>query len=100
MSNKKQNLLESNGTLSIKPFRLSKDTFGTNSLKKKHINRVGKTDNFVVDYDYVEGLILLYGKEAATSHGFKLGLDKNEATAVIKLLKQAKNLLNNHGIKA
>ena len=34
----------------------------------------------------------MYGKEAPTSHGFKLGLDEDEATAIINYLKQAKTL--------
>lgn len=92
MSRKKQSLLESNDVLSIKPISLPKNTFGANSLKKKLVTRVGETGNFVVDYDVTERLILMYGKEASTSHGFKLGLDKNEATAIINLLKQAKIL--------
>jgi len=92
MSRKKQSLLESNDVLSIKPISLPKNAFGANSRKKKLVTRVGETGNFIVDYDGTERLILMYGKEAATSHGFKLGLDKNEATAIINLLKQAKNL--------
>jgi len=97
MSRKKQSLLESKGILSIKPISLPKNTFGAHSLKKKPITRVGETGNFIVDYDSIERLILMYGKEAPTSHGFNLGLDKNEATDVINLLKQAKTLFNNYG---
>lgn len=97
MSSEKQALMESKGVLSAKPIRLPKKTFGTHPLKKKHITRVGETGNFVVDYDSIERLILVYGKEAPSSHGFKLGLDKNEATAIINLLKQAKTLFNNYG---
>ncbi len=92
MSRKNQSLLISNSVLSIKPVRRrtrAKNTFGTPLLKRKPIVRVGKTSNFVVDYDSTERLILVYGKEAPISHGFKLGLDKNEATALINLLKRA-----------
>ena len=87
MSRKKQSLLESHGVLA----RAS----SAHSLNKEHITRVGETSNFVVDYDSVERLILVYGKEAPTSHGFKLGFNKSETIAVINLLKQAKNLFNN-----
>jgi len=92
MSKKKQSLLESNGVLSINPIRLPKNTLGAHTLKKRPITKVGETENFFVDYDSIERLILVYGKEAPISHGLKLGLDKKEATAVINLLKQAKNL--------
>jgi hypothetical protein len=88
----RQNLLESKSILRKKPTRLPKSTIGTNSLKKKPITRVGETADFVIDYDSTESLILIYGKEAPTSHGFKLGLSEDEATAVINYLKKAKAL--------
>ena len=87
MSRKSQILLER-----TKPIKLSKSTIGINSLKKKPITRVGETGNFIIDYDNTESLILMYGKEAPTSHGFKLGLDEEETTAVINHLKHAKKL--------
>jgi hypothetical protein len=77
----------------MKPIRpLKKSTIGTNLLKKKPIARVGETGNFIIDYDSSASLILMYGKEAPTLHGFKLGLDKDEATAIIHYLKKAKTL--------
>jgi|WetSurMetagenome_2_1015567.scaffolds.fasta_scaffold25937_3 hypothetical protein len=95
MSRTSQNLLEgkrkSKSILNAKPIKLSKNTIG-NSLKKNSITRVGETANFIVDYDCTESLILMYGKEAPTSHGFKLGLDEDEAAAIINYLKQAKTL--------
>jgi hypothetical protein len=96
MSRTSQNLLEekrkSKSVLNVKPIKLSKNIIYKNSLKKKSITRVGETGNFIIDFDSCERLILMYGKEAQTSHGFKLGLDKQEATAVINCLKQAKAL--------
>jgi len=92
MSSNKQSLLEPKKVHGIKPIKLNKNIFRANSLKKKRITRIGETTNFVVDYDSTESLILLYGKEAPTSHGFKLGFDKEEAAAVINLLRQAKTL--------
>ena len=92
MSRKKQSLLESNDVLSIKLISLPKNTFGANSLKKKLVTRVGEIGNFIVDYDDTERLILIYGKEAQTSHGFKLGFNEDDATAIIHYLKQAKTL--------
>ena len=82
--------MESKRVLKAKPIRLPKKTFITPSLKRKQTTRVGETGNFVVDYDSSERLVLLYGKEAPSSHGFKLGLDKKETTAIINILKQAK----------
>ncbi len=92
MSRKQQSTYESNVT-PTKPIRLHK-TIIRHSPKKKHVTRVGETGNFAVDYDSVERLVLLFGKEAQTSHGIKLGLDKNEVTAVTRLLRQAKTLFN------
>jgi hypothetical protein len=92
MSRTSQNLLKSKSILRVKPIRLPKKTIGTNLLKKKSITRVGETGNFIIDYDSTESLILMYGKEAPNSHGFKLGLDKREAANVIEYLKQAKTL--------
>jgi hypothetical protein len=93
MSRNRQSLLESKSILSLKPIKpFKKSTIRTNSLKKKPIARVGETGNFAVDYDSNERLILIYGKEAPTSHGFKLGLDKEETKGIINLLKQAKTL--------
>jgi hypothetical protein len=96
MSRTSQNLLEgkrkSKSILNHKPLKIHKSDIGTNSLKKKPIRRIGETGNFFIDYDSTESLILMCGKEAPTSHGFKLGLDKNEATAIIGYLKQAKTL--------
>ena len=94
MSRKKSALVESNGLLAIRHVKLPKKTLSVHSLKKKPVTRIGETSNFIVDYDSVEGIVLLYGKEASKSHGFKLGLDKSETTAVINLLKQAKNFFN------
>lgn len=92
MSTKNQSLLERNRKPSIKTITHPQKTVGTYSLKKKPITKVGETDNFIIDYDSTENLILMYGKEAPTSHGFKLGLDEDEATAIIHCLKQAKAL--------
>jgi hypothetical protein len=92
MSSKTQNILESKNNISTKRTRLPKNTIGANLLKKKSITRVGETRNFIIDYDSTESLILMYGKEAPTSHGFKLGLDKREVTNIIEYLKQAKIL--------
>jgi hypothetical protein len=88
MSPQSQNLLISKRT-SIRP---PKHKIQKPVPKKKTIQRVGETDNFIIDYDDAEGLILLYGKEASTSHKVKLGLDKTEAKAVINCLQQAKLL--------
>ena len=91
MSRKNQ-VLEGKSIHRVEPIRLPKNTIVAKLLKKKPITRLGETGNFIVDYDSVGGLVLLYGKEAPTSHGFKLGLNKNEVTDVINLLKQAKAL--------
>jgi hypothetical protein len=88
----RQNLLESKSILRIKPKKLPKGSISKNFLKKKPITRVGETANFVIDYDSTESIIFLYGKEAPTSHGFMLGLHKDEATAIIGCLKRAKTL--------
>ena len=90
MSSKNQSLLVRNVNPRIKINRHPKSTIGIKSLKKKNITRVGETANFIIDYDNTEGLILMYGKEAPTSHGFKLGLDEDEAMTIIHYLKQAK----------
>jgi hypothetical protein len=92
MSRNSQNLLENKSVLRIKPNKLPKRTIDTKLVKKKPITRIGETDNFIIDYDSTESLILMFGKEAPTLHGFKLGLDEDETKAIIHYLKQAKAL--------
>jgi|WetSurMetagenome_2_1015567.scaffolds.fasta_scaffold198000_2 hypothetical protein len=88
MSPQSQNLLIGKRS----PIRPPKHKIQKTLPKKKTTQRVGETDNFIIDCDDAEGLILLYGKEASSSHRIKLGLDKAEATAVIDYLRQAKLL--------
>jgi hypothetical protein len=92
MSRNSQNLLENKSVLRIKSTKLSKRTIDIKLLKRKPITRIGETDNFIIDYDSTESLILMYGKEAPTSHGFKSGLNQDEAAAIIRYLKQARTL--------
>ena len=91
MSIQEQSLLKSGRARSLKPSKLTKNTSGKIPLKKKPITRVGETSNFIVDFDNTENLIVLYGKEAPTLHGFKLGLQKKEVIAIINLFKQGKS---------
>jgi hypothetical protein len=90
MSTKSQTLLVSKRV----PIRHPKRPVRITSPKKSSIQRVGETNNFIINYDSTEGLILLYGKNASTSHKAKLGLNNVEAAAVIKHLEQAKLLFN------
>ncbi len=92
MSSKNQSLLVRKRNLPSKNIKHPKSTIYTKALKKKTITKVGETGNFIIDYDNTESLIMIYGKEAPTSHGFKLGLDEDETMAIINYLKQAKTL--------
>lgn len=91
MSKKRQSLINNKNIVGI-PIKLKKTTVRT--VKKKSVQRVGVTNNFVIDYDSNESMILIYGKDAPDRHGIKLGLDKGETTAILKHLRQAKLLFN------
>jgi hypothetical protein len=57
----------------------------------KPVINVGKTKNFVVDFDRKEGLILIYGKEIQEGCPFKLAFNENETKAIIDLLAKTKD---------
>ena len=56
----------------------------------KPVINVGKTENFVVDFDRKEGLILIYGKEIHEGCPFKLAFDEQETKAITDLLVKTK----------
>ena len=85
--------MEGKHVLSV-PMKLPKSTARKSLQKKKSIRRVGTTDHFTIDYDDSESMILLYGKEAPSSHGVKLGLSEDETSDIIKKLRQAKLLFH------
>jgi hypothetical protein len=57
--------------------------------KPNPVSRVGETENFVVDYDSDEKLVLLYPKEMPLGYSFKLGLNKTESKSIVNLLVKA-----------
>lgn len=95
MSMKKQILLQRRSVPALKTKRRPKQTFVATLPNKKPVTRVGETINFIVDYDSTEKIILVYGKEALTSHGFKLGLSKDETEALMNLLAKAETRFDN-----
>ena len=56
----------------------------------KHVINVGTTENYVVDFDRKEGLIIIYGKEIPTECPFKLAFNEHETKAIIDLLAKTK----------
>ena len=56
--------------------------------------RIGETENFYIDLDKSEDLILLYGKEISDDCSFKLGIRKDEIDSIIELLSKGKKHLD------
>jgi hypothetical protein len=61
---------------------------GESLFKSKGTTKVGETDNFIVDFDHEEKLVIVYGKEVQAECRFKLAFDKDELTRMIDLLKK------------
>lgn len=55
-----------------------------------NITNIGETNNFVVDYDRHERLLIIYGKETPKECPFKLAFNESETTAIMDLLVKAK----------
>jgi hypothetical protein len=54
--------------------------------------KVGETENFVVEYDTVQDLILVCERHNMVECPFKVGFNKYEIDAIIKLLSIGKQL--------
>jgi hypothetical protein len=59
-------------------------------LKWKPAVKVGETNNFAVDFDRSEKLVLVYGKETPKECPFKLAFNESEIDAILDLLAKAK----------
>lgn len=60
-------------------------------VKSKGITRVGETDDFIVDFDDEERLVIVYGKEVKEVKAecrFKLAFDKDDIKKMVGLLKK------------
>ncbi len=65
-----------------------------NGFKKyKEIERIGETENFLIDYDATFELFLLYGKEISSDCPFKLGFKKNEMDSLFEIFSNFKKTL-------
>jgi len=53
------------------------------------VSKIGETENFIIDYDCVKRLVLVYGKEIPLGCSFKLGFDESETSSIINLLVKA-----------
>ena len=60
--------------------------------KFSRVTRIGETENFFVDCDKSQRLVLLYGKEVV-DYPFKLGIKKDEIDSMVNLLIKGKKLL-------
>jgi len=59
-------------------------------LNRRPAIRIGETENFAVDFNGHEQIVLVYGKEVPKECPFKLGFNEIETTAIINLLEKAK----------
>jgi len=59
--------------------------------KSSRVARIGETENFFVDCDKSQKLVLLYEKEV--DYPFKLGFKKDEIDTIVNLLVKGKKLL-------
>lgn len=57
--------------------------------QEKHRLNIGEKSGFIVDYDGT--LVMLYRKETQTECRFKLALDRDDTTKMVRLLKKAYN---------
>jgi ribonuclease HI len=64
------------------------------SKEQSKTNRMGETENLIVDSDPSQEMLLLYGKEISDDIPFKLGIKKEEITTVIELLSKGKTFLD------
>ena len=55
--------------------------------------RIGESENFIIDRDKNQEMLLLYGKENYSVLPFKLGIRKEEITTIIELLSKGKAIL-------
>jgi hypothetical protein len=60
-----------------------------NLVRVRGRTRVGETENFIVDFDGEENLVIVYGKEVQTECQFKLAFDKDDIEKIVGLLKKA-----------
>ena len=51
------------------------------------IKKVGETENFIVEYDSDQELVLLCEKHKTVEFPFKLGINKNELYEIVNLVK-------------
>lgn len=63
---------------------------------RKSIKFVGETSNFVVQFNYSDKSIQLYGKDFFIGKAFKLKFKVSETKTIINLLSQATNALANN----
>jgi hypothetical protein len=59
----------------------------------KYTKVIGETENFVVQFNFEEGLIEVYGKDFFAEQIFKLRFNSAEAKLIINLLAKARNAL-------
>ena len=67
-----------------------------NSKGQTKTNRIGETENLIVDSNPSQEMLLLYGKEISEDIPFKLGIKKDEINTLIELLSKGKALLENN----
>ena len=61
--------------------------------KHSDLDSVGETENFIVESDKSNKMLLLYGKEISGNLPFKLGIQKDEINNIIELLSKGKTIL-------
>jgi len=66
------------------------------SKEQNKTDRIGETENLIVDSDPSQEMLLLYGKEISDDIPFKLGIKKDEINTLIELLSKGKVLLENN----
>lgn len=65
-------------------------------LSDKQDNRIGETNNFCVDLDRSQKLVLLYEKNSLIECPIKLAFQKTELSNIINLLSKGKEILDNY----
>jgi len=75
--------------------RKQAEKISKSSKKHSEILRIGETENFIIDWDKNQEMLLIYGKEITGDLPFKLGIKKDEITTIIELLSKGKTISDN-----